>query len=30
VTSLERELGRRVPMADVERRIVEHFRETFG
>ena len=30
VTSLERELGRKVPMADVERRIVERFRETFG
>jgi lipoyl(octanoyl) transferase len=30
VTSLERELGREVPMADVERRIVERFREMFG
>ena len=29
VTSLERELGREVPMADVERKIVEHFGETF-
>jgi lipoyl(octanoyl) transferase len=29
VTSLERALKREVPMADVERRIVEHFRETF-
>ncbi len=30
VTSLERELGHKVEMADVERKIVEHFRETFG
>jgi lipoyl(octanoyl) transferase len=30
VTSLERELGHRVPMADVERKVVERFRETFG
>jgi lipoyl(octanoyl) transferase len=30
VTSLERELGRRVPIADVEARIVERFREAFG
>ena len=30
VTSLERELGRRVPMAEVERRVVERFREAFG
>jgi lipoyl(octanoyl) transferase len=30
VTSLERELGRAVPLADVEPRIVERFRETFG
>ncbi|MCA1848205.1 MAG: lipoyl(octanoyl) transferase LipB [Actinobacteria bacterium] len=30
VTSLERELGREVPVADVEPRIVERFREVFG
>ncbi len=30
VTSLERDLGHKVPMADVERKIVERFRETFG
>ena len=30
VTSLERELGRRVAVADVEPRIVERFNETFG
>ena len=30
VTSLERELGLRVPMAEVERRVVERFREAFG
>jgi lipoyl(octanoyl) transferase len=30
VTSLERELGREVPVADVEPRIVDRFRETFG
>ena len=30
VTSLERELGRGVPMADVKQRIVERFAETFG
>ncbi len=30
VTSLERELGREVPMADVERKIVERFGETFN
>ena len=29
VTSLEREIGREVPMAEVERKIVERFRETF-
>jgi lipoyl(octanoyl) transferase len=29
VTNLERELGREVPMASVEHRIVERFRETF-
>ena len=30
VTSLERELGREVPMVDVERKIVERFGETFS
>jgi lipoyl(octanoyl) transferase len=30
VTSLERELGREVPMTDVERKIVERFGETFS
>jgi lipoyl(octanoyl) transferase len=30
VTSLERELGHEAPMADVERRVVEQFREIFG
>ena len=30
VTSLERELGRRIPVADVEPRIVARFYETFG
>ncbi len=30
VTSLERELGREVHMAEVERKIVDRFRETFG
>jgi lipoyl(octanoyl) transferase len=30
VTSLERELGREVKVADVEPGIIEHFRETFG
>jgi lipoyl(octanoyl) transferase len=30
VTSLERELGRKVPMAEVERRITARFRQTFG
>lgn len=30
VTSLERELGREVPMADVEAGIVRRFREVFG
>jgi lipoyl(octanoyl) transferase len=30
VTSLERELGREAPMADVERKIVERFGETFS
>jgi lipoyl(octanoyl) transferase len=30
VTSLERELGRRVPMTDVEARIADRFREAFG
>ena len=30
VTSLERELAREVPMADVERKIVERFGETFS
>ena len=30
VTSLERELGHVVPMAEVEQKIVERFRETFG
>jgi lipoyl(octanoyl) transferase len=30
VTSLECELGRRVPMTDVEARIVERFQEAFG
>ena len=30
VTSLVRELGREVPMADVEQKVVERFREKFG
>ena len=30
VTSLQRELGREVPLADVERKIVERFDDTFG
>ena len=30
VTSLQRELGREVPMADVEQKVVERFREKFG
>jgi lipoyl(octanoyl) transferase len=30
VTSLERELGRKVPVADVGPRVVERFREAFG
>ena len=30
VTSLQRELGYQVPMADVERKVAEHFRETFS
>ncbi len=30
VTSLERELGHKVPLSDVEQRIVRHFYETFG
>ena len=30
VTSMEQELGRGVPMADVEESIVRHFREAFG
>jgi lipoyl(octanoyl) transferase len=30
VTSLKRELGREVPMTEVERKVVEHFRETFS
>jgi lipoyl(octanoyl) transferase len=30
VTSLERELGREVRVAEVEQGIIEHFRETFG
>ncbi len=30
VTSLERELGREVPLAEVERKIVERFRDVFG
>jgi lipoyl(octanoyl) transferase len=30
VTSLERELEHKVSLADVERRIVDHFRQTFG
>jgi lipoate-protein ligase B len=30
VTSLERELGHKVPMAEVERKIIARFRETFS
>ena len=30
VTSLQRELGREVPMEDVEQKVVERFREKFG
>jgi lipoyl(octanoyl) transferase len=30
VSSLQRELGHQVEMADVERRVAEHFRETFS
>jgi lipoyl(octanoyl) transferase len=30
VTSLERELGREVPIAEVEHKVVEHFRDVFG
>jgi lipoyl(octanoyl) transferase len=30
VTSLERELGRVIPLAEVERKIIDRFRETFG
>ena len=30
VTSLQRELGHQVPMADVERKVAERFRETFS
>jgi lipoyl(octanoyl) transferase len=30
VTSLQRELGHQVELAEVERRVVEHFRETFS
>jgi lipoyl(octanoyl) transferase len=30
VTSLQRELGREVPMADVEQKVVERFHERFG
>jgi lipoyl(octanoyl) transferase len=30
VTSLERELGRQIPMAEVERKVVKRLRETFG
>ena len=30
VSSLQRELGHQVEMAEVERRVAEHFRETFG
>ena len=30
VTSLERELGRQIAMAEVERKVVERLRETFG
>jgi hypothetical protein len=30
VSSLQRELGHQVEMAEVERRVVEHFRETFS
>jgi lipoyl(octanoyl) transferase len=30
VTSLQRELGNKVPVAEVERKIIDRFRETFG